>query len=451
MRYLDKQPPSFFNTDDFSIRVISTFTSKIVNLALITIANIIIARQLGPTGKGMVSISMLVPSLLATICHMGIGSANTYYGSKDEFLLKRLFGNSLTYGIILSIIIAILYFLFMPFFDRVLGKELSNQYLIICFWLFPLNLIWGYIGSIMLARQRIHELAIGRVLHNVIYVTLVIVAIVFFKYKVAAVLFTMMLAYAGEMFWDLCIIKKDMSLKIQKDLSLFKKQIIFGVKGYIGNLLDFINNRFDIFLVNYFLNIGQVGIYSISVMLAELIFYIPSAASTVLFPVTAASSKDQANRFTPMVCRHTFFWSVTSAIILALIAKPAIEILFTSNFIKSIVPLWLLLPGIITLSVNKVISTDLMGRGKPILSTYSTGIAAFCTIILDVILIPLLGVSGAALASSLAYFASTALIIYFFLRESDSKLGELFLPTNEDLRYYSVHFKAAFSYFMQRH
>ena len=125
--------PSFF-TNNFSARVISTFSSKIVNLALITIANIIIARQLGPAGKGIVSIAMLVPSLLVTICHLGIGYANTYYGSKDELLLKRLFNNSLIYGIILSIIIAIPYFLFMPFFDMVLGKELSSEYLMICFW-----------------------------------------------------------------------------------------------------------------------------------------------------------------------------------------------------------------------------------------------------------------------------------------------------------------------------
>jgi len=441
--------PSFF-TNNFSARVISTLASKIVILALITIANIIIARQLGPAGKGMVSIAILVPSLLVTICHLGIGSANVYYGSKDELLLKRLFSNSLIYWVILSVIVAALYFAYIPLLNRALGKELTSKYLMICFWLFPLNMLWGYVGSVMTARQKIHEIAIGRVLHNIIYLIIVVVAVVFFRQGVAAVLYAMLIACVTELFWDRYIIRKDVSLKIQNDLSLFKKQIIFGIKSHIGNLLDFVNNRFDMFLVNYFLDISHVGIYSISVMLSELIFYIPVAVSTVLLPVTAAHNKDHANKFTPEVCRHTFFWSITSAIILGLIAKPAIEIVFTANFAQSVVPLWFLLPGLVALSVQKVISTDIIGRGKPVLSTYSAGVAAICTIILDVIFIPLWGVSGAALASSLAYFISTILMIYFFLRESGSKLTELFIPTKGDFKYYSVRIKAAFTSFMHK-
>jgi O-antigen/teichoic acid export membrane protein len=438
------------HSNNFSARVISTFASKIANLTLITIANIIIARQLGPAGKGMVSIAILVPSLLATIGHLGIGSANIYYGSKDTRLIKKLFGNSLIYGVILSAIVATFYFSSTPLLERLLDKELRNQYLIICFWLFPLNLVWGYIGSIMQARQKIHELAIGRVLHNVIYLLIVVVTVALFKYGVAAILSAMILAYVTEMMWDHHFIKKDVSLKIHNDLSLLKKQIAFGIKSYIGNLLDFVNNRFDMFLVNYFLNIGQVGIYSISVILAELVFYIPSATSTVLFPVTAALGKDHANKFTPEVCRHTFLWSVTLAIILALIAKPVIEILFTANFVNSVVPLWFLLPGVVALSVQKVISTDIIGRGKPVLSTYSAGTAAICTIILDFILIPLWGVPGAALASSLAYFISTILIIYFFIKESGSNVTDLFIPTRGDLKYYGVCAKAAFKTIMYK-
>lgn len=442
--------PYSFSTNQFSIRVISTFGSKILNLGLITAANIIIARQLGPTGKGIVSICLLVPSLIATICHMGIGAANTYYGSKNELLVRRLLRNSLMYGVFLSIIIAIPYILFMPFYSGLLGNELTNQYLAICFCLFPLNLIWGYIGSIMLARQTIHELAIGRVLHNTIYLILVVVTIYFFKFEATAVLLAMLVAGLTEIFWDIHVIRNYLSLKMQPDFALLKKQFTYGIKGHVGNLFDFVNNRLDIFFVTYFLTVSQVGIYSISVLLAELIFYIPSAASTVLFPVTAASSNDQANRVTPVVCRHTFFWSVIAAVILFLIAKPTVEILFTVAFSNSILPLWLLLPGVVSLSINRVIANDFMGRGKPILNTYSAGIAALCTIILDIILIPLWGIPGAAIASSLAYFVSSTFIIFFFLRESECRFKELVIPTSDDLRYYSVRLKALFNFLMEK-
>lgn len=431
---------TFFSSKKFSTKVAATFSSNIINLFLITLANIIIARQLGPKGKGIVSILTLVPFLLMTASHMGIGAANTYWGSKNKEHQQTLLGNSLVYALLLTISLTLPYFAFMPFYKPLLGGEIQNFFLLVCYWLFPLNLVWGYLNSLVQANQRIQELALGRILHNSIYLVLIFALLKIFHFSALAVIFSMLVAYIGENIWSIHILKKDLPFKLKIDLGLFRKQVVFGVKCYAATLFDFINFRFDMFLVNYFINIHQVGIYSISVMLANLVLYMSNAAGTTLFPFTAASEESEANHFTPLICRHILFWSILVSLLLSVIIKPLVTLLFTSSFIECVVPFFILLPGIILTSIKNLLANDLMGRGKPLPVTLANGLAAVLTIVFDFILIPLFGISGAAAASSIAYSLSAMLIIYQFLRETGVPLTRLLFPNSEDFLYYKTLF-----------
>jgi Na+-driven multidrug efflux pump len=63
----------------------------------------------------------------------------------------------------------------------------------------------------------------------------------------------------------------------------------------------------------------------------------------------------------------------------------------------------------IAIAIAKVLSSYLMGRGRPFETTLVSGVSAVGTIALDLVLIPRHGASGAAVASSLAYALSAAL------------------------------------------
>jgi len=80
-----------------------------------------------------------------------------------------------------------------------------------------------------------------------------------------------------------------------------------------------------------------LGYYSMAVGLAEMLFFLPNAISTVFFPHVAASSREDADRHAPMASRVTLL--VTGAFTILLIPGAIVMIwLILPAFVPSIAP-----------------------------------------------------------------------------------------------------------------
>jgi O-antigen/teichoic acid export membrane protein len=224
--------------------------------------------------------------------------------------------------------------------------------------------------------------------------------------------------------------------KLTTSLKLFRESVLYGVKGQAGNIVQFFNYRLDFFLVNYFLNISQLGIYAISVGLAELVWRVPNSAAVVLFPRIASRNSLETAHFTMTVCRRTFLIMLGFAGLIIIAGKPVISTLFGSKFSGAYIPLLLLIPGIVVLGISNVLAIDLAGRGRPEIRTYGAAIAGIATLVLDLLLIPKIGIRGAALASSVSYTIATGVVIYFFSKITKSSLKHIAVPTWGDFEYF---------------
>jgi len=73
-----------------------------------TIINIIIARTLGPTGKGIYVLVILVTSMLFTFGNLGITSSVIYFTGKKSYELKQIVSNVLSIGLIMGTVLSLL-------------------------------------------------------------------------------------------------------------------------------------------------------------------------------------------------------------------------------------------------------------------------------------------------------------------------------------------------------
>jgi O-antigen/teichoic acid export membrane protein len=215
---------------------------------------------------------------------------------------------------------------------------------------------------------------------------------------------------------------------------LLRRSLHYGVRAQLGGLVQFVNYRLDMLLVNALLGSAPAGVYSAAVAVSALIWLLPDAIGRVVFPRTAVSGQQTANRFTPLVCRQTLLISVVSAAVLALLARFLIPAFYGSRFADAVVPFLVLLPGVIMSALTRVLGPDLMGRGKPQYNSYAAAIAAVATIILDITLIPRMGVIGAALASTIAYGIAALALLIWFLRFSGAGVSQVLLPRWADWR-----------------
>ena len=220
-------------------------------------------------------------------------------------------------------------------------------------------------------------------------------------------------------------------------LAYLKDSFIFGIKGHFSNVLSFINYRIDIFLISFFINDVAVGIYSIAVLLAERIWLISQSVATVLFArvVNLANDKDK-NNFTSLVARNTLLITAISGVTLAIFSQWIITLLFGVDYEDSVWPFLYMLPGIVLFSMSKVLSNDFSGRGYPEINTYIAFIVASINIGLNMYLIPLLGISGAAISTSASYVVDVLLKSSYFSIKNGISFKEFFIFKSSDLNLY---------------
>jgi O-antigen/teichoic acid export membrane protein len=234
----------------------------------------------------------------------------------------------------------------------------------------------------------------------------------------------------------LVFVSREVPLRLGIDGQVLKTFLGYGSQGYLANLLAFFNYRLDSLLVNGLAGIASLGYYSISVAIAETLWNLANAFSLVMFPHVSSLDRAEANRITPIVCRNTVAVTLVGAIVMFAVSRPFILLVFGPALLASVVPLWLLLPGIVTLTPAKVISSYLSGIGKPYYSAYISGGTVVLTVALDLVLIPRFGIAGAAAASSVVYTCTSVASVTIFMRESGAGLIDtLVVQTSDFARY----------------
>ena len=225
------------------------------------------------------------------------------------------------------------------------------------------------------------------------------------------------------------------TLKLNKRYT--KDAVIFGLKNYLGGVLNFLHYRVDIFIINIFLNPTSVGFYFIAVRLAESIWLVSQSAATVLFPKVAAETDSQRLKdVTPIVCRNILF--VTFLIVVPLLAFShwIIVLFYSEEFLASVRPFQILLIGTLFVAGWTILANDMGGRGKPMLVTFCSGFSVILNIVLNVILIPKKGIEGAALATAISYFITFIITVLIYDKTSGNKMIDVIIPKKSDLMLY---------------
>ena len=91
-----------------------------------------------------------------------------------------------------------------------------------------------------------------------------------------------------------------------------------------------------------------------------------------------------------------------------------------------------MLPGLLLAGFGSVLNTRLAGHGYPPVTLVVPAVALVLNVGLNVVLIPSMGLKGAAISTSIAYGVWSLSMTFFFLRYSGLKLGAFLRPTHAD-------------------
>jgi len=413
-------------TGQFRLQVGTTFVAQILSALFAIINAALVARWLGVEGKGVLSLLLLVPNMLGLFLGGGIGVANVYYTGVRRWDIRTLVQNSMGMTFLATALGVV--GVGIAALSGVLPQILPNVPLPLVFVAliaFPINLLSGYLAAILQGLQRIITVNLVTVLQSVVTLVLNILLVVVLNRGLIGALTASILAGAVNLVvvgW--LLYQVGARFRPTWNPTVMRSTLGYGLRGYVGNVLQFFNYRLDMFIVNYFLGTAGTGIYSVSVALAELLWYLPNAVGFVIFPKAAASKPEVMNRFTPRVFGLTLALTFLAGLGLAGIGRPFIRIVYSEDFLPAYVPLLVLLPGVILMGSAKVLTNEIAGRGYPHYNSINSGLALIVTIGLDLLFIPRYGVLGASIASSIAYTLIFFTAIGFYYIVSRRSTGE---------------------------
>jgi O-antigen/teichoic acid export membrane protein len=405
----------------FVRHVSATFITRMAIMVIGFASSIVTARYLGPEGKGVLVVLMTITGVAVQFGNFGLHASNTYFVAKEKERLPRIVGNTLWPSLIGGSIVSLIT-LGILYFNQNLVAGIPLPLLMIALFSIPFSLFFMLGENILLGIQKIKAYNVFELTKRLVTFLAVSVLLVLLSQGVGAVIATTTLS---AIVFSFLLMKNLLSVGgkfFVFDPILFKKMIRYGLKAYLAALFIFLVIRFDMLMVNYFLGAGDAGVYSISVQVADLLYMLPVTIGMILFPKVSGmkEGKWEFTKKTAWVTSGIMFIICSMA---ALLARPFIVLLYGDAFAGAVGALWWLLPGIYLLSINTIYMNFFAGKGMPIIVVISPLLALAANFILNIYFIPVLGINGASLTSSIAYMIMLIASI-FYLRINDEIIKE---------------------------
>ena len=411
----------------YKANITSNLINQILHLVLGFVCSIFIARVLGPAGQGYVTYIVLIFTLLGTYGHLGLNNSVMYFYKRKKIPAEHLYYVNSTFLTLIFLVIALVVLtlkkLGLILSDYTVGWVLGGLSLVISTFYYTNNYSW-YIANEQIRRVNRLNISVFLLKSAAIIVLGILNAGYFYWVTVTTTALNAIVLHIG--------LKK--GVKFRWDWSLIKREYAYGFIIFLASAFHYLHLRVDQLYINAMLGNAQLGIYTLSVTLSELMFMVPTSITTALIARLYNTEDEQAGSET---MAKTFKLTLYVCIALALVAVPAsfaIPFVYGKDFTAAIYSTLILLPGVVFASLARVATPYFFTTGKPQVHLKLTSITLALNCILNYPLIRLWGINGAAVASSISYFVFGCAYTMMLVREENFKLRDLVCLRASDLR-----------------
>ncbi len=427
-------PVSQVGRGSFLANVNFVFLTYVANAVLAFGVAVVVARTLGAEGRGVYALFLLSASIAQVVLSLGMNVAAVYELGKGVSSVSRVVANTLHVTLGAALVSGALVLLAWPIIgDRLLDHDTS-------YWIFafavPLFISYNVLATVLQGASRFQAMNAVIVAQPLVLLGILVAMTTIGDLDPTAALIAWSIATLVATLLALVLLRADLRIPelFKFDAPSLRRQVTFGLKGQLGNLVQLLNYRLDQYIVLLFVSTAGVGIYAVSVTLTQSVWFFANAVATVLLPRLTAADDADAARTTPLICRSTLLVSAIAALALGAVSPWLVEGLFGGEFSGALTPLLWLLPGTVALAGSKILSSYILSRGQPLTNSAITITALAVTLAADFILIPPFGLTGAAVASSLAYATHFGLSLAAYSRLSGGSVADALLVRPQDVR-----------------
>jgi O-antigen/teichoic acid export membrane protein len=388
--------------------VLETYGTRVLVVFVTFATAVVVARELGPTGRGLYAVAATLGAIGAQFGNFGLHASNIYFVAKDRTHLPALIGNTLVVVGLSCLVAAFsgVLFLYWPHASPVHGTLL-----VLAMAFVPISLAYLLTQGLLLGVNEVRAYNNIEGLGKILALALICILVVLHGRTVELFFAATSLSVMVTFLWALLRLRRVSTAPPRVSWAVFRQSIGIGLRAYTIAFFGFLLLRIDLLMVKYMLGAKDAGYYSISQVLAENTMMFPVVIGLLLFPkLSALKEKEEKLQLAIKAVLVTAALMLPAVAIAALAAAPVISLAFGRNFLPAVGPFVWLMPGTYFLGIETVMVQLLNSEGFPPIIVVAWIVDTLINVALNFWAIPRYGITGASIVSSVCYFVMFVIV-----------------------------------------
>jgi len=386
-------------------RGIYILLSNLLEKAAFFLIFLFIARLFPKDVFGLISASFAFANILASIFEGGLN----FYFQRESAVDNPNLKTELNNGFNLRLLLFIPYVAISSLYFFITGNAffLTSFFIAIAVFTFSVNNLFN---SVLFGKNEYKTSFIFLLISRSLLVMIIICKTYFNAgIEIIALIFALSgIVHTGLLFRDLH--NKQLSPHIGAvDTSVIRRILISALPMGVGMIMVWIYDRVDVILIRNYMDYSSVAIYAVAYSLFKLPQSFANFLLTPLFSEMSVLFREKGFlpiRFVKNKAITLLLFTIPSVFLLYYLSSFIITNLYSINYLDSVPILQLLALCIPGLLLNNFTGTTLNSCRKERTVSISVMWAAVVNIGLNIYLIPLLGLTGAAIASIITEYFS---------------------------------------------
>ncbi len=412
-------PKKIANNPEF-IKILTNinwlFLDRIIQMILAFFIGVWIIRYLGPEQYGILSYVIAFVTIFSVLSELGLNTIAIREMLNNKFNKEKIFGTifflKLYGGIFAVILSSITVFLIN-----------NNPTITLMVFIASLSLIFRssdvidyWLQSQVVSKYSVYTRTLSSIGSAIIKICLIL-------FKAPLIFFvTIILIESIFVFIGLSIVYNKKIKKANKikhwifDIKTAKQLLKDSWPLILSSISIIIYMKIDQIMIGNILGDKQLGQYSAIIKLSELWYFIPVLVMNSVFPAILEAKKKSKKLYMNRL-QTSYDILVWTAILIAIpisfFAKDIVNLLYGTEFTKASpvlsIHIWAGIAVFLGVASNKFLVAENLTK----IFFYITALGVISNLILNIILIPTIGITGAAIATLISYFIATFSLIIF--------------------------------------
>jgi O-antigen/teichoic acid export membrane protein len=392
----------------------------------------LVARLLGPTGRGQLAAIQNLYWFVATLATLGMSEATLYFIARDPSRGKRILTSSVTLTLLAAPLFVAASYSFAPLFLAAQSAT-TVKAARLCLLGLPLYAMLVVPISALRGSNDIVRWNLVRLFPALFWLLLLVLVAAFTTPTPRLLGIGYLGILVAAIVPTLIIVVRRLSGNLVLEPRSWSQLLRYGIPLAGASVPINLNLRLDQLLMGAFLPASSLGIYVVAVAWSSAVTPFIAAVGAVLFPRIARASEHSRGALLAQGTRAAMFGAALVVLLTSAATPVAIPLLFGPSFRDSVSVAFLLVTAAGISAMNTVFEEGLRGIAQTSAVMYGEGVGLVITVISLLLLLPPLGILGAGIASIVGSSATAAVLITTLCRKADLSVGEILLIKRRDV------------------